>query len=373
MIAPTSRRPRLPPALAIAALALAGLVALTIVLAAVGAFEQRTATTTVIQPTAAGPAPRLNAPAIYAGANPGVVDITDQTTTTTTNPFGQRQTAAATQSGTGLVLDRKGDILTADHVVDGTHSITVKFQDGATRPATVLGGDTATDVAVLHVDPSGLTLHPLPLGTLAGLRVGDPLAVIGDPFNVQRSLSTGLVSGLDRTIQAPNGFSIPNAVQTDAAIDPGNSGGPVLDARGHVVGIADQIATGGSGADQSSGVGFAVSIDVIKPELASLEAGKVPAHANLGVSANDATDSQGRTGAIVQSVQAGGAAAHAGIRTGDLIVRIGSTKITGVGAVVAAIAKHHPGDRVPVTVVRDGRQRTVQATFTKQPTRAVAG
>ena len=191
------------------------------------------------------------------------------------------------------MLDTQGRILTADHVIAGASSITVTLQNGDTRSAKLLGGDTATDTAVLKVDPSGMTLHPLPLGSLATLRIGDPIAVIGDPFSFQRSLSTGLISGLDRTIQAPNGFTIAHAVQTDAAMNPGNSGGPVLDARGRVIGVADQIATGNSGADSSTGVGFAVPIDIVKTVLPQLERGTTPAHAYLGVGAADATGNGG--------------------------------------------------------------------------------
>jgi S1-C subfamily serine protease len=159
------------------------------------------------------------------------------------------------------VIDTRGDILTASHVVVGASAITVKFQNGPVRTASVLGTDTSNDVSVLQVNPSRLTLHPLPVGGVQSLVAGDPLAVIGDPFGYNRSLSTGVVSGVGRTIQAPNGFLIANALQTDAALNPGNSGGPVLDAQGQVVGIADQTANGGSGVDQGSGVGFAIPID----------------------------------------------------------------------------------------------------------------
>ena len=174
----------------------------------------------------------------------------------------------STATGTGFVVDGKGHIVTAAHVVEGASSISVKFQDGTTRTAKVLGTDEATDVAVLSVDPSGLTLHPLALGSSASLAIGDEVAAIGDPFTYDRSLSTGVVSGLDRTISAPNGFTVAHAIQTDAALNPGNSGGPVLDASGRVIGIVDQIATNGS-SQTSSGVGFAVPIDLVRSELST--------------------------------------------------------------------------------------------------------
>src|SRR4051794_17443668 len=319
---PTRRARTVTPALAIAAAALVGLIALTIVLAAVGAFGSRNETTVIKQAAGMAPGPALNAAALYARVNPGVVDITAQTTTSVTAPSGLTRQTPATQSGTGFILDRQGHILTADHVVAKTRTIKVTFQDGAWRTAKVLGSDAGSDVAVLSVNPAGLKQHPLPLGTLSGHRVGDPVAVLGDPFDVQRSLSTGVISGLDRTIQAPNGFSIPHAIQTDAAMNPGNSGGPILDAAGRVIGIADQIATGGSGGDTSTGVGFAVPIDVAKSELAQLEAGKPPAHADLGVGAADAATG----GALVQAVRSGGPAARAGVRVGDVIVGLGTEK-----------------------------------------------
>jgi S1-C subfamily serine protease len=349
-------------------------VALTIVLAITGAFGNRTTVQTSTVTTAPGSGAGLKAAALYAAANPGVVDITAHSTTTApSGPLGLPGKSVQTDSGTGMVLDAQGRILTADHVVAGASAITVSFQDGATRKATVLGGDTGTDVAVLKVDASGLTLHPLALGTLAGHRVGDPLAVIGDPFDVQRSLSTGVISGLDRTIQAPNGFSIPHALQTDAAMNPGNSGGPVFDASGHVVGIADQIATGSGGGDSSTGVGFAVPIDVIKPELAPLEAGTTPAHAYLGLAAGDATSANHSAGALVQTIQPSGPSARAGLRPGDRIVGLGTAKVASVNDLIAATATHRPGQTVAVTVIRAGKQVNLKLTLAKEPTTTSGG
>jgi putative serine protease PepD len=310
----------------------------------------------------------LNASALYASAAPGVVDITSKGVSDgsqSNSPFGAPQQQESTATGTGFVVDGKGHIVTAAHVVDGASSITVTFQDGTTRTAKLLGKDNATDVAVLSVDPAGLTLHPLELGSSASLQVGDAVAAIGDPFTYQRSLSTGVVSGLDRTISAPNGFTVAHAIQTDASLNPGNSGGPVLDSSGKVVGIVDQIATNGS-SETSSGVGFAVPIDLVKSELSSLEAGKTVSHAYLGVSTSSVSSTT--SGALVQSVTSDGPAADAGLRSGDVITKLGSTTIKGTNDLVATIATHKPGDKVTVTVRRGSDTSTLTVTLGTQPT-----
>jgi putative serine protease PepD len=314
----------------------------------------------------------LDASALYANTAAGVVDITSNGVTDASqsnSPFGAPQQQDTTATGTGFVVDGKGHIVTAAHVVDGASSITVTFQDGTTRKATLLGTDNATDVAVLSVDPSGLTLHPLTLGSSASLNVGDPVAAIGDPFTYQRSMSTGIVSGLDRTISAPNGFTVAHAIQTDASLNPGNSGGPVLDASGKVIGIVDQIATNGS-SETSSGVGFAVPIDLVKSELSSLEAGKSVSHAYLGVSTSSVSSTT--SGALVQSVTSGGPAADAGLRSGDVITKLGSTTIKGTNDLVAAIATHKPGDKVTVTVRRGSDTSDLTVTLGTQPTQATS-
>jgi putative serine protease PepD len=335
-----------------------------------------TTTTTITQsPTTAAAsdsssANGLDASALYASTAAGVVDITSKGVTDSSqgnSPFGAPQQQDTTATGTGFVVDGKGHIVTAAHVVDGASSITVTFQDGTTRKATLLGNDNATDVAVLSVDASGLTLHPLALGSSASLNVGDPVAAIGDPFAYQRSMSTGIVSGLDRTISAPNGFTVAHAIQTDASLNPGNSGGPVLDDSGKVVGIVDQIATNGS-SETSSGVGFAVPIDLVKSELSSLEAGKSVSHAYLGVSTSSVSSTT--TGALVQSLSSGGPAADAGLRSGDVITKLGSTTIKGTNDLVAAIATHKPGDKVTVTVRRGSDTTDLTVTLGTQPTQA---
>jgi putative serine protease PepD len=310
----------------------------------------------------------INARSLYTSASPGVVDITANGVSTgqSDSPFGGGpQSSQSSASGSGFVVDSQGHIVTAAHVVQGASSITVKFQDGTTRPANVLGSDNATDVAVLKVDSAGLALHPLAFGSSASLQVGDAVAAIGDPFGYERSFSTGIVSGLDRTIQAPNGFTVAHAVQTDTALNPGNSGGPMLDARGHVIGIVDQIATDGS-SQQNSGVGFAVPIDLVKSELQSLEAGKKVQHAYIGLATSDTTS--GASGALVGQVSANSPASSAGIKTGDTITVIDGQKIDGTSELVAAVAAHKPGDKLALTIDRNGRTLHVTVTLGVQPT-----
>jgi putative serine protease PepD len=348
------------------------------IVAIAGTGNSTNTTTTVTQPVAntgdgaSSSSSGLNATALYAAAAPGVVDITSRGVTGASdsqNPFGGPSQQSTTATGTGFVVDAKGHIVTAAHVVDGASSITVTFQDGTTRTAKLLGKDNATDVAVLSVDPSGLTLHPLGLGSSSGLEIGNAVAAIGDPFTYQRSLSTGVVSGLDRTISAPNGFTVAHAIQTDAALNPGNSGGPVLDASGKVVGIVDQIATNGS-SDTSSGVGFAVPIDLVKGELSQLEAGNTVQHAYIGVSTSSATTNT--AGALIQSVTSGGPADNAGIQSGDVITALGSTRIRGTNDLVGAIATHKPGDKVSVTIRRGSQTKNITVTLGSQPTQATS-
>ena len=329
-----------------------------------------TASRTVIERTASASGGGLDAQALYAGTASGVVDITARGASSdgATTPFGAApQASQTTASGTGFVVDAQGHIVTAAHVVDGASTVSVKLADGTTRAATVLGSDDATDVAVLRIDPAGLTLHPLALGSSAALDVGAPIAAIGDPFGYDRSISTGIVSGVDRTISAPNGFTVAHAIQTDAAMNPGNSGGPILDASGKVIGIADQIATGGT--EQSSGVGFAVPIDLVKSALTTLKAGGKPTHPYLGVATANATTTAGAT---VSSLATGGPADDAGLRAGDVVTALGGRAISDSNGLVAAIAAHRPGDRVAVTVRRGAQTLRVTVRLGAQPARSAS-
>jgi putative serine protease PepD len=340
--------------------ALLGAGVMTGLLSAVGAVGEASAPASA--PTSASSSTGW-ASTIYAASAPGVVAITAAGITSSSGESG-------VATGTGQVIGTQGDILTASHVIAGATSITVKLQNGTARKATVLGVDRSTDVAVLHVDPARLALHPVTLGSAQSLIVGAPVAVIGDPFGYNRSLSTGVVSALDRTIPTPNGFALAHAIQTDAAINPGNSGGPLLNARGEVVGLVDQIATAGSGAQSDTGVGFAIPIEVISSELSQLEHGVQVTHAYIGANTTQAPEA---AGALVLEVGGQGPAASAGLRIGDLVTAIDGTVVRGPSGFVAAIASHHPGERVTATVQRKSRTLTLTVTLGTQPSQASGG
>jgi putative serine protease PepD len=270
-------------------------------------------------------------------------------------------------SGSGFVLDESGNILTNDHVVEGADVVRVRIGDSEKLiPAKVAGTDPSSDLAVIKVDPKDVDggLHPLMLGSSGSVQVGQPAIAIGSPFGLQGSLTTGVISALGRPIQAPNGFQISGALQTDAAINPGNSGGPLLDANGRVIGINAQIETGPSGARSNSGVGFAIPIDIAKQAIPALERGRRIQRPFLGVSTADAANG---AGADVAAVVRAGPAAHAGLRAGDRIVKVGGQAVADSADVASRISGHKPGDLVEIIVRRDGRQRTVQVRLGTQP------
>lgn len=340
----------------------------------VGALHPGAHVSTIVKTTPATAAPPSTAwSTAYRRANAGVVNITVEVATTVLTPFGS-QPQTQTGIGSGFVLDTRGDILTAAHVIDGATAIHVRFADGATRRANLVGKDDGADVAVIRAASAGLDLRPLRLGSSAALRVGDALAVIGDPLGFQRSLSTGVVSGLDRTIQAPNGFEIAHAIQTDAAMNPGNSGGPLVDPSGRVIGLADQIAVGtdefGNQASTQTytGVGFAVPVDLIRAELPALEQGRSVRHAYLGVASADAVN--GTAGALVTSVQSGSPAARAGLRAGDVIMAFNATRITSGGSLIDALAAARPDQIVKLTISRGSSRIVRSVTLGNQPAKA---
>src|SRR4051812_17943248 len=328
-------------------------------------------------PTAAG---------IYKRDAPGVAFITAQVVQSAPSPFGAQQQQQGTATGSGFVLGKDGTIATNAHVVDGATKVSVRFGDGATHPAQILGVDKSTDLALLKIDPNGVALHPLALGSSRGLQVGDPTVAIGNPFGLDRTLTTGVVSALQREIKAPNGFTIDNVIQTDAAINPGNSGGPLLDATGRVIGINSQIETGGGG-NGNVGIGFAIPIDTVKQKLTALKTSGTVQYAFLGVSSATVDASFAgllpvKTGALVQAVTAGSPAAKAGLKGGDITAQVGGTPVALGGDIItkvdgrtvktaddlsAIVSRHKAGDTVSIEFVRDHRTRTVQVTLAKRP------
>jgi S1-C subfamily serine protease len=342
-----------------------------------GSAAGKAATVTRLAPAPAGgeSVSREGWAPVYSRVAPSTVDVIVRSDGTVSTPFGA-QREPQTTLGSGMVLDGAGHILTAAHVVAGATSVTVTFQDGVRRGAKVLGADSSSDVAVLGVSPAGLSLYPVGLGSSRSVAVGAPVGVIGDPLGFDRSLSTGVVSALDRTIEAPNGFQVAHAIQIDAALNPGNSGGPVLNARGRVIGISDQIAVGTnqfghSTSETSTGVGFVVPIDLVKAELAQLKRGEHVVHAYLGV-ATGTSEQADRAGAFVQEVRTATPAASAGLRPGDVIVAFDGARIAGANDLIDALAGARAGARATVTVLRGSERLTFEVTLAAQPARAVS-
>ena len=283
---------------------------------------------------------------VYAAASPSVVSV-----------------RAGSGSGTGFLVDADGTIVTNAHVVGDSEQVQVRFEDdGELHDAQVLGVDASTDLAALRVDPSAARgVRPLALADSDQVQVGDSAVAIGYPLGLDRTATSGIVSGLEREIQAPNGFSIDEVIQTDAPINPGNSGGPLLDASGRVIGVNSQIATAGS--QGNVGIGFAVPSNTVRDVLPQLERGAAPEHAYLGLTTTPAPGG----GAQVASATAGGPAAAAGLSPGDVVTAVDGERVDDPDDVAAAIDDRSPGERVSVTVSRGGSEQTVDVTLGRRP------
>ncbi|MDP9776548.1 putative serine protease PepD [Nakamurella flavida] len=274
-------------------------------------------------------------------------------------------------TGSGVVIDGAGYILTNNHVIslaadNPAAQLTVVFDDAAeTRvPGTIVGRDPLTDLAVVKVDVQGATVAQL--GDSDSLAVGDPVIAIGSPLGLAGTVTTGIVSAVDRPVRLQGGGSdtdaVIDAVQTDAAVNPGNSGGPLIDSTGAVVGINTAIRTLGGQESGSIGLGFAIPIDTARDIAQQIITTGSVTHAALGVNTRSATDGV-TDGAQVQNVQAGGPAAAAGLAEGDVITAVGDRSVGNADELVVAVRSHEPGDQVPVTVLRDGREMTVTVTL----------
>jgi putative serine protease PepD len=302
--------------------------------------------------TATAPSERLAR--VAAAVQPSVVSVTVSG-------------ASGSAEGSGVILRSDGTILTNNHVVEGAGdggSLRVRFADGRTAAARLVGRDPSTDLAVIRAQGvSGL--KPATLGSSAGLHVGDTVLALGSPLGLDGSVTAGIVSALHRTVDLGGdgrpgpSASLSDAIQTDAAINPGNSGGPLVDANGAVVGINTAIASLGGGGSGNIGVGFAIPVDEARSVAEQLIAGRTPRHALLGVEVSD--DPSG--GALIGQVTPGSGADRAGLRTGDVVTRVDATPIADGSALAAAIRSRQPGDKVVLTYRRDGQERTATVTL----------
>ncbi|MCX6373171.1 MAG: trypsin-like peptidase domain-containing protein [Actinobacteria bacterium] len=329
---------------------------------------------------------------IYQTLSGGVVMVLSDFASTGTDQFGQTQSGQAL--GTGFVVDNDGYILTNAHVVEENgqqaSGVTVVFNKGGSETQRVkgelIGVDVGSDVAVIKVDPSAVTLNPLPLGDSSKVAVGEPVVAIGNPLGYDFSITSGIVSATGRSLQAPNGQTIPNGIQTDAAINQGNSGGPLIDGNGKVIGINEQIASQGGGND---GLGFAVPINTAIRSLDQLRATGEVQYAWIGVGMQTITSDVASTfnmktqgGALVEKVYPDSPAAKAGIKAGDQTVTVQGQQFTIGGDVITAadgqaiasadelsafITQKKPGDKVTLTVERDGKTQDISVTLAERP------
>ncbi len=342
------------------------------------AAQSEPAPQVVVETAASG----FDAAEVYREASPGVVTIR--------SIFGGENAA----EGSGFVLDTDGEIVTNAHVVTDETSgkrvpakeVFVEFPDRNVVPAEIVGFDPFADVALLKIEPDGFALHPLELGDDAELVVGQPVAAIGSPFGEMQSLSSGIISATDRSVKSLTEFQIEGAIQTDASINPGNSGGPLLDAGARVLGINEQIETNSG---SNSGVGFAVPISAIKRSIAQLKANGSAEYAYIGVSSQalypqlaEKLGLDTTFGGLLAEVVPGGPAEKAGLRGGDKEVRFQAGEYSTGGDVILQvdgqdvvapddlarlIAAKKPGEKVTMTILRDGEKKQVEVTLGKRP------
>ena len=369
--------------------------------ALLGGFDGRSTTTVrelVSQPTSApasfqsGKALSINE--IYRRDAPGVVQVTSTSVVKVPsdpffgNPFGLPQTQRQQALGSGFVIDKAGHIVTNYHVVAGARAVQVSFSNNESMKARVVGSDPSTDIAVLKVSASSRALRALELGNSDSVRVGDQVLAIGNPFGLDRTATAGIVSALQRPISAPNGYEIDHVIQTDAALNHGNSGGPLLNSEGQVIGVNSQIQTGSTG-DGNVGIGFAIPINTVKSVVAQLiKSGKVE-HAYIGVTVKPITPDVARVfrlpvqrGLLVQSVQPGSGAAKAGLKVGtsqvtlagesyllggDVIVRADGVKVGSLARLRDLVAAKKPGDKMKLEIYRGSKLQTLEVKLGQQP------
>ncbi len=331
-------------------------------------------TSSTSSPTFTSQTSSLSVGDIYKKDSPGVVQIT-VTTGSSLDPFGQSGTSEA--QGSGFVYDSQGDIVTDQHVVAGANSISVKFSNGVTRKATLVGSDASSDLAVIKVNAPASLLHPLPLADSSKVSVGDSVVAIGSPFGLQGTITEGIVSALHRDITAPNNFTITDTIQTDAAINHGNSGGVLLNSSGQVIGVTAQIDSESGGND---GVGFAIPSNTVR-SIVSLQRAYLGVHIQT-IPGEAATALNIPVGVEVKDVKAGTPAAKAGLKGstgsqvvngqpyvtgGDVITKVDGHPVTSADTLQTEIAGRKPGSKVTLTVVRNGATKEITVTLGTRP------
>jgi S1-C subfamily serine protease len=388
-----------------AALVGAGLVGGVISLIGAAAFGVGSKTTTVrqIEPALGGNSPTsfqtvrpgkaMTINGIFRSDAPGVVQVTStQVVRTNTDPlfgFGLPQTQTQKALGSGFVIDKAGHIVTNYHVVAGARSVEVSFSNSDNMKAHIVGSDPSTDIAVLQIDARSRALKPLELGNSDRVRVGDSVVAIGNPLGYDRSVTAGIVSAVQRAISAPNQFPIDHVIQTDAPINHGNSGGPLINSRGQVIGVNAQIATGDSGTDGNIGIGFAIPVNTVRTVVAQLiKQGKVE-HAFIGITAKPVSPQiaslfrlPAQHGLLVATVDAGSGAADAGLRSGtdtavvsgeswpvggDLIVSADGIPLSSIDQLRDLIAAKQPGQSISLEVYRGRKKLMVKVKLGRQP------
>jgi len=389
--------------LPVAALVAASVLGGGVALAGASALGVGSTTTTVrqIQPAFGGNSPTSFEPArrgraltindIFRNDAPGVVQVTSTQVVRTDDPFnfGLPQTQTQKALGSGFVMDKAGHIVTNYHVVAGARSVEVSFSNSDNMKASVIGSDPSTDLAVLQIDARSRALTPLPFGNSDNVHVGDSVVAIGNPLGYDRSVTAGIVSAVQRAISAPNQYPIDHVIQTDAPINHGNSGGPLINSNGQVVGVAAQIATGNTGSDGNIGIGFAIPVNTVRTVVAQLiKKGKVD-HAFIGITAKPVTAQiarlfrlPSRSGLLVATVQPGSGAAAAGLRAGtdtavvsgeswpiggDLIVSADGVRLTSVDQLRDLIAAKEPGQSLSLVVYRGTTKVTLGVELGRQP------
>jgi putative serine protease PepD len=320
------------------------------------AFGSNDSTTVVRQVTVKDTQPASQAPlsvnAIYRNNYKGVVEII--VTTNSPSGFGSAQA-----EGSGWVYNQNGDVVTNQHVVDGAQSIKVTFWNGKTYDAHVVGSDASTDLAVIKVDAPASMIHPLRVGDSSALQVGDGVVAIGTPFGLQETVTSGIVSALHRTMTSPSNFTISDSIQTDAAINHGNSGGPLLNTAGEVVGVNSQIAGNSSG---NVGVGFAIPSNTVHNVVTQLIATGKAQHAFLGVTIDSTAND-----ALIAGVRPDTPAVKVGLKKGDVVTSLGGHKISNPDELASVINGFKPGDSVSLTYERNGESHTVQVKLATRP------